>query len=167
MTEDGYSYCEKHCDEEGLTFTSFASKCATLIAFEPTKDDAVIVYKNWTESTSGSTCGELCKEDQECTEEECCFKRDVWFVSFGDIITCLGAGLIIQPIVSFLQTISLAKSFAKKPPQYQIDPTQVSFSSVFWRKCLFRSLFLLAWLMWQIHSFSASFPSQQQCHEQL
>ena len=37
----------------------------------------------------------------------------------------------------------------------------------FWRKCPFRSLFLLAWLMWQTHSFSASFPSQQQCHEQL
>ena len=96
---------------------------------QPTKDDAVYVFKNWTESTSGSTCGELCTEDQECTEEECCFRRDVWFVSFSDIITCLGAGLVIQPIVSFLQTISLAKSFAKKPPQYQIDPTQVSFRS--------------------------------------
>ena len=49
---------------------------------------------------------------------------DVWFVTYGDMIRCLGAGLVIQPIVSFLQTISLAKSFAKKPPQYQIDPTQ-------------------------------------------
>ena len=49
----------------------------------------------------------------------------MWFVSYEDMIRCLGAGLIIQPIVSFLQTISLAKSFAKKPPQYQIDPTQV------------------------------------------
>ena len=51
--------------------------------------------------------------------------EDVWFVSFGDMMSQLGAGIIIQPIVSFLQHIALAKSFSKKPPQYQVDTTQV------------------------------------------
>ena len=61
-----------------------------------------------------------------CDDAEGCYKEDMWYVSYEDMIRCLGAGLLIQPIVSFLQTISLAKSFAKKPPQYQIDPTQVT-----------------------------------------
>ena len=29
--------------------------------------------------------------------------EDVWFVSFGDMMSQLGVGIIIQPIVSFLQ----------------------------------------------------------------
>ena len=58
----------------------------------------------------------------DCKEGE---TEDVWFVSFGDMMSQLGAGIIIQPIVSFLQHIALAKSFSKKPPQYQVDTTQV------------------------------------------
>ena len=58
----------------------------------------------------------------DCKEGE---MDDVWFVSFGDMMSQLGAGIIIQPIVSFLQHIALAKSFSKKPPQYQVDTTQV------------------------------------------
>jgi len=42
-------------------------------------------------------------------------------VTFGDMIGALSAGLIIQPIISYLELISLGKSFAKK---YQIDATQ-------------------------------------------
>ena len=43
--------------------------------------------------------------------------EDVWCVSFGDIMSQLGAGIIIQPVVSFLEHIALAKSFAKREPQ--------------------------------------------------
>ena len=39
------------------------------------------------------------------------------------MIGALSAGLIIQPIISYLELISLGKSFAKKD-QYQIDATQ-------------------------------------------
>ena len=49
---------------------------------------------------------------------------DVWHVSFSDMIGVIGIGLLVQPIISFLEIISLGKSFAKKKG-YQIDPTQV------------------------------------------
>ena len=49
---------------------------------------------------------------------------DVWHVSFSDMIGVIGIGLLVQPIISFLEIISLGKSFAKKK-SYQIDPTQV------------------------------------------
>ena len=39
------------------------------------------------------------------------------------MVGALSAGLIIQPIISYLELISLGKSFAKKD-QYQIDSTQ-------------------------------------------
>ena len=39
----------------------------------------------------------------------------------------LGTGIIIQPIVSFLQHVALAKSFSKMEPAYQVDTTQVGF----------------------------------------
>ena len=52
--------------------------------------------------------------------------EDVWFVSFGDMMSQLGAGIIIQSIVSFLQHIALAKSFSKIKV-YQVDTTQVGF----------------------------------------
>lgn len=48
---------------------------------------------------------------------------DVWHVSFSDMIGVIGIGLLVQPIISFLEIISLGKSFAKKKG-YQIDPTQ-------------------------------------------
>ena len=51
-------------------------------------------------------------------------KNDVWHVSFSDMIGVIGIGLLVQPIISFLEIISLGKSFAKKK-SYQIDPTQV------------------------------------------
>ena len=41
------------------------------------------------------------------------------------MIGVIGIGLLVQPIISFLEIISLGKSFAKKK-SYQIDPTQVS-----------------------------------------
>ena len=53
--------------------------------------------------------------------------EDVWFVSFGDMMSHLGTGIIIQPIVSFLQHVALAKSFSKMEPAYQVDTTQVGF----------------------------------------
>ena len=53
--------------------------------------------------------------------------EDVWFVSFGDMMGHLGTGIIIQPIVSFLQHVALAKSFSKMEPAYQVDTTQVGF----------------------------------------
>ena len=52
--------------------------------------------------------------------------EDVWFVSFGDMMSQLGAGIIIQSIVSFLQHVALAKSFSKIEA-YQIDTTQAGF----------------------------------------
>ena len=52
-------------------------------------------------------------------------EADVWYVEFLDMVAAFGAGLIVQPIISYLEVISLGKNFAKKD-HYQIDPTQVN-----------------------------------------
>ena len=64
----------------------------------------------------------------ECKENEI---EDVWCVSFGDMMSQIGGGIIIQPLISFLEHAAIAKTFAKREPQYQIDTTQelVAFGS--------------------------------------
>ena len=61
---------------------------------------------------------EVC-QDLTCPKGSCAAHS----VSFSDMVGALSAGLIIQPIISYLELISLGKSFAKKD-QYQIDSTQ-------------------------------------------
>lgn len=56
----------------------------------------------------------------KCASHE---EPDVWFVSFSDVTEALGAGLIIQPIISYLELISLGKNFAKADHS-RVDPTQ-------------------------------------------
>ena len=34
-------------------------------------------------------------------------KKDVWFVTFGDMTSALGSGIFVQPIISYLELISL------------------------------------------------------------
>ena len=38
-------------------------------------------------------------------------KKDVWFVTFGDMTSALGSGIFVQPIISYLELISLRTSF--------------------------------------------------------
>ena len=38
-------------------------------------------------------------------------KKDVWFVTFGDMTSVLGSGIFVQPIISYLELISLRNTF--------------------------------------------------------
>ena len=50
-------------------------------------------------------------------------EQDIWFIGFSDVTSALGGGLIIQPIISYLELISLGKNFAKQD-HARVDPTQ-------------------------------------------
>ena len=70
-------------------------------------------------------------------------RKDVFFVSFSDMTSALGAGIFVQPIISYLELISIGKNFAKKE-QYKIDPTQEWFSA--WSRIVLAK-FRLTWFI--------------------